>query len=54
MSSAPTCAGMQTGAQLSYDNEGHLSHWYNSPSSPGSTDSFLYYGEGKCAGTISG
>ncbi|HEV2236265.1 MAG TPA: RHS repeat-associated core domain-containing protein, partial [Ktedonobacterales bacterium] len=45
-SSATTCAGTPTGAQLSYDAEGRLSAWQNAPSSPSSTDSFLYDGEG--------
>jgi hypothetical protein len=45
-SSSTTCSGTQTGAQLSYDNEGRLSAWQNAPSSPTSTDSFLYDGEG--------
>jgi RHS repeat-associated protein len=45
-SSATTCAGTPTGAQLSYDNEGRLTAWQNAPSSPTSTDSFLYDGAG--------
>jgi YD repeat-containing protein len=45
-SGATTCAGTQTGAQLGYDNEGQLATWQNAPSSPNSTDSFLYDGEG--------
>jgi YD repeat-containing protein len=45
-SSTTTCAIPATGAQLSYDNEGQLTAWQNAPSSPTSTDSFLYDGEG--------
>jgi hypothetical protein len=45
-SSATTCALPATGAQLSYDNEGRLTAWQNTPSSPTTTDSFLYDGEG--------
>jgi RHS repeat-associated protein len=45
-SSAITCSGTPTGASLSYDNEGRLTAWQNAPSSPSSTDSFLYDGEG--------
>ncbi len=41
-----TCAGTQTGASLSYDNEGRLGKWQNTPSSPPTTDSFLYDGAG--------
>lgn len=32
--------------QLSYDNEGRLTAWQNAPSSPTSTDQYLYDGEG--------
>jgi RHS repeat-associated protein len=39
-----TCGS--TAAVLSYDNEGQLTGWQNKPSSPTSTDSFLYDGEG--------
>jgi YD repeat-containing protein len=35
-----------TAAVLGYDNEGRLTAWQNKPSSPTSTDSFLYDGEG--------
>jgi RHS repeat-associated protein len=45
--SSTTCAGTQTGAQLSYDNEGRLAAWQNQPTSPTSTDSFLYDGSGQ-------
>jgi RHS repeat-associated protein len=41
-----TCAGTATGAQLGYDNEGRLASWQNAPSSPTTTDSFLYDGAG--------
>ena len=41
-----TCSGTPTGAVLSYDNEGRLSGWQNTPTSPTTTDSFLYDGEG--------
>ena len=41
-----TCAGTPTGAQLGYDNEGRLTSWQNAPSSPTTTDGFLYDGEG--------
>ena len=41
-----TCAGTPTGAQLGYDNEGRLATWQNAPSSPTTTDSFLYDGAG--------
>ena len=45
-SSGTTCAGTPTGAPLSYDHEGRLSAWQSAPSSPSSTDAFLYDGEG--------
>ena len=41
-----TCAGTPTGAQLGYDNEGRLTTWQNVPSSPTTTDGFLYDGAG--------
>ncbi|HEX6797113.1 MAG TPA: RHS repeat-associated core domain-containing protein, partial [Ktedonobacterales bacterium] len=44
--SATTCAGTQTGAQLSYDNERRLASWQNQPSNPTSSTSNLYDGEG--------
>jgi RHS repeat-associated protein len=44
--SATTCAGTQTGAQLTYDAEGRLTHWQNAPSSPTTTDDYVYDGEG--------
>lgn len=44
-----TCASTPpgTGAQLGYDNEGRLATWQNTPSSPTTTDSFLYDGSGR-------
>jgi RHS repeat-associated protein len=42
-----TCSGTQTGQQLSWDNEGRLTSWQNAPSSPTSTDQYLYDGAGK-------
>ncbi|HLY32251.1 MAG TPA: hypothetical protein VKQ36_14575 [Ktedonobacterales bacterium] len=47
--SSQICAGSQsgwTGQQLGYDNEGRLATWANSSSSPTTTDTFLYDGEG--------
>ncbi|HUY79060.1 MAG TPA: RHS repeat-associated core domain-containing protein [Ktedonobacterales bacterium] len=44
--SSQTCTGTPTGASLSYDNEGRLGTWQNAASSPTTTDSFLYDGEG--------
>jgi RHS repeat-associated protein len=46
-SGSTTCAGTQTGAQLGYNNEGELQSWQNAPSSPTTTDSFLYDGQGQ-------
>jgi YD repeat-containing protein len=47
--SATTCpqTGTQTGAILSYDNVGQLSGWQNAPTSPTTTASYLYDGEGQ-------
>ncbi|HEV2238271.1 MAG TPA: RHS repeat-associated core domain-containing protein, partial [Ktedonobacterales bacterium] len=45
-SSATTCAGTPTGAQLTYDNEGRLAAWQNAPGSPTSSTKDLYDGEG--------
>jgi len=45
--SSSTCTGTQTGAQLTYNNEGQLSYWKNQPSNPTSSASFLYDGQGK-------
>jgi len=45
LTSATTCSGStQTGQQLSYDAEGRLTSWQNTPSSPTSTASYLYDG----------
>jgi RHS repeat-associated protein len=44
--SATTCAGTPTGAQLSYNLEGYPVSWQNAPSSPSTTDSYLYDGQG--------
>ncbi len=44
-----TCASTPTGAQLGYDNEGRLATWQNAPSSPTTTDSFLYDGAGSAS-----
>jgi YD repeat-containing protein len=41
-----TCAGTATGAQLGYDTEGRLASWQNAPTTPTTTDSFLYDGAG--------
>lgn len=38
--------GVPTGAVLGYDNEGQLSSWQNAPTTPTTTDSFLYDGAG--------
>ncbi|HEY7199067.1 MAG TPA: hypothetical protein VIC57_02590, partial [Candidatus Dormibacteraeota bacterium] len=46
-SSASTCAGTQTGAQLGYNNEGELAGWQNAPTSPTSTAQYLYDGQGE-------
>ncbi|HEX6797111.1 MAG TPA: RHS repeat-associated core domain-containing protein [Ktedonobacterales bacterium] len=44
---ATTCSGLRiTGAELTYDNERRLSSWQNTPSSPTSSTSNLYDGEG--------
>ena len=45
-SGTTTCAGTPTGAQLIFDNEGRLSGWQNAPTTPTSSDSFLYDGAG--------
>ncbi|HLV98515.1 MAG TPA: RHS repeat-associated core domain-containing protein, partial [Ktedonobacterales bacterium] len=44
--SASACVGTPTGAALSYDVEGRLSHWQDTPTNPTTTDDFLYDGEG--------
>jgi RHS repeat-associated protein len=46
-STSSTCAGTPTGAQLGYNNEGELASWQNAPSSPSTTDQFLYDGQGQ-------
>ncbi len=45
--STTTCAGTPTGAMLGYDNEGRLATWQDKPSSPTTTDAFLYDGAGQ-------
>ena len=45
-SSATTCTGTQTGAQLAYNAQGTLVAWHNAPSSPSTTAGFLYDAEG--------
>lgn len=44
--SATTCAGTQTGAQLGYSAAGSLSSWASAPSAPASSASLLYDGQG--------
>jgi RHS repeat-associated protein len=44
--SSTTCAGTPTGAVLTYDNEGRLTAWQNTPSNPTSTEAMAYDGEG--------
>jgi hypothetical protein len=45
--SSTTCSGSSpTGAQLGYDDEGQLTTWQKAPTSPSTTDGFLYDGEG--------
>jgi RHS repeat-associated protein len=44
--SATTCAGTQTAAQLSYNNEGQMSVWQNLPSNPTASAAFLYNAQG--------
>jgi RHS repeat-associated protein len=44
-SASTTCVGTQTGAQLTYNNEGQLSTWQNQPSGP-TTTGYLYDGQG--------
>ncbi|HEY7199658.1 MAG TPA: hypothetical protein VIC57_05580, partial [Candidatus Dormibacteraeota bacterium] len=46
-SPSSTCAGTPTGAQLGYNNEGELMAWQNAPTSPSTTASFLYRGDGQ-------
>ncbi|HEY4027422.1 MAG TPA: RHS repeat-associated core domain-containing protein [Candidatus Dormibacteraeota bacterium] len=43
-----TCAGASpNGAQLGYDNEGQLVSWQSAPTSPATSDQFLYDGQGQ-------
>ncbi|HLQ15029.1 MAG TPA: fibronectin type III domain-containing protein [Candidatus Eisenbacteria bacterium] len=44
--SASTCQGTQTGAQLAYNNQGQLSNWQDKPGTPSTTGAFLYDGQG--------
>jgi RHS repeat-associated protein len=44
--SATTCQGTQTGAQLAYNNQGQLSNWQDKPGAPTTTGAFLYDGDG--------
>jgi len=44
--SSTTCAGTPTGQQLGNDNEGWLTTWQNTPSSPTTTVAYLYDGDG--------
>jgi RHS repeat-associated protein len=44
--SAATCSGTPTGARLTYDNEGRVTGWQNTPSAPTSTEAIAYDGEG--------
>lgn len=41
------CSGANTGQQLTWDNEGQLTAWQNTPTTPTTTDSFLYDGMGQ-------
>jgi RHS repeat-associated protein len=45
-----TCAGTPTGQQLTYDAQGRLVSWQNAPSSPTTTVSYAYDGEGQRIG----
>ncbi|HET9849978.1 MAG TPA: RHS repeat-associated core domain-containing protein, partial [Candidatus Dormibacteraeota bacterium] len=45
-SSVSTCAGTQTGAQLTYNPQGSLAIWQNASSSPTTVANFLYDGQG--------
>ena len=45
--SATTCSGTQTGAQLAYNNQGQLSNWQDKPGTPTTTGAFLYDGQGQ-------
>ena len=47
-SSATTCAGASpTGQQLTWDVEGRLAAWQNTPTSPTTTAQYLYDGAGQ-------
>jgi RHS repeat-associated protein len=46
LTSATTCSGTQTGQQLSYDAEGRLTGWQNTPASPSASATYLYDGSG--------
>jgi len=47
------CVGQQTGALLSYNNEGQLSNWQNQPNSLTGTAAFLYDGQGNRVAQLS-
>src|SRR5207302_10085989 len=46
-STSTTCTGTQTGAQLTYNNEGELTGWQNAPTSPSTTATILYDGQAR-------
>ena len=46
-STTTPCSGTPTGAALSYDDEGRLSHWQTSPTSSATTDDLVYDGAGQ-------
>ncbi|HEY7780340.1 MAG TPA: RHS repeat-associated core domain-containing protein, partial [Ktedonobacterales bacterium] len=46
--SATTCAGTPTGAQLTYNLEGYPVSWQDAPTSPTTTVGYLYDGQGDC------
>jgi RHS repeat-associated protein len=46
LTTATTCSGTQTGQQLSYNPQGKLSNWQNTPTSPTQTANYLYDGAG--------
>jgi RHS repeat-associated protein len=45
-----TCSGTPTGQQLTYDTAGRLASWQNAPSSPTTTVTYAYDGEGQRIG----
>jgi len=47
LSTSTTCVGTPTGALLAYNNEGELTAWQNAPTSPSTTATFLYDGQGQ-------